>query len=437
MPKMKIIKLTSENVKRLRAVEITPTGNVVTIGGRNGAGKTSVLDSIWYALAGGKSLPEMPVRKGAKHATVEVDLDDLVVRRTFTATGGTSLAVMSKDGVQQKSPQAILDALVGKLTFDPLEFSRQQPREQAETLRVLVGLDFQKQDQEREALFNARTTVNREVKALQGSLTAFPQHSGIPAEEVSLGTILEEQQKAAETNRRNDEARRICKSASESVVATQAIIKDTTAKLEFARQQVKTLEESLEHQRQLFRKEQSHAATLEAEAAKLQDIDLGPFKAKASEVESTNRKVRENKRRAETAAQLRAKSAEADKLTRQLEDMDNAKSAAISAAKFPVPGLAFDEMGAVTLNGIPFSQASAAEQLRVSVAIGIALNPKLRVLLIRDGSLLDEANLQVLGEMAAKADAQIWLEVVRSDGTVSVVIEDGQVAEASKGELAL
>lgn len=114
----KIIKLTAENVKRLSVVEISPEGNVVTIGGRNGQGKTSVLDSIEYALGGNPS-DTMPVRSGEESAKVVVDLGDIVVKRTFTAAGGTSLTVTNADGVKQASPQAILDKLTGRLTFDP------------------------------------------------------------------------------------------------------------------------------------------------------------------------------------------------------------------------------------------------------------------------------------------------------------------------------
>ena len=48
---MKIVELRAENVKRLKAVEITPDGTLQVIGGRNAQGKSSVLDAIWLALA--------------------------------------------------------------------------------------------------------------------------------------------------------------------------------------------------------------------------------------------------------------------------------------------------------------------------------------------------------------------------------------------------
>lgn len=150
---MKIIQLRSNNVKRLTAVQITPTGDLVVIGGKNGAGKSSVLDSIMFAMAGKDSLPAMPVRRGASKAKVELDLGDIVVVRTFTPGGGTNLTVKSKDGRKFPSPQTLLDSLTGRLSFDPLEFSRQKPDEQAEVLRSLVGLDFEKIDLEYQKLY--------------------------------------------------------------------------------------------------------------------------------------------------------------------------------------------------------------------------------------------------------------------------------------------
>ena len=126
---MKILKLTAENVKKLRAVEITPTGELVEITGKNGAGKTSVLDAIWWALAGTKHIQAVPIRTGATKARIRLDLGELIVERRFTPVGST-LTVEKADGARYTSPQGILDALLGALTFDPLAFVGQEPREQ-------------------------------------------------------------------------------------------------------------------------------------------------------------------------------------------------------------------------------------------------------------------------------------------------------------------
>ena len=157
---MKIVKFEAENVKRLSAVEITPDGSLVVVGGANEAGKTSVLDSIWYALGGEKAVCDKPLRNGQKKGFVRLDLGEFVVERTFTEKG-SKLEVRSKDGFAAKSPQAILDGLCGSMAFDPLEFSRMKPRDQLATLRELVGLDFTKLDAERATAFAERTNKNR------------------------------------------------------------------------------------------------------------------------------------------------------------------------------------------------------------------------------------------------------------------------------------
>jgi hypothetical protein len=98
-----------------------------------------------------------------------------------------------------------------------------------------------------------------------------------------------------------------------------------------------------------------------------------------------------------------------------------------ATAWFPVEGLGFNADG-VTYQGRPFAQASSAEQLRVSVAPGMALNPSLRVMRIQDGSLLDSESLRLLTELATQHAMQCWIEVVDETGAVGVYIEDGTVA---------
>lgn len=125
---MKIISLQAENVKRLTAVSITPDGNLVQITGRNGQGKTSVLDAIWWALEGAANIQAEPIRKGADEARIRLDLGEYVVTRTFTRKDGggftTGIAVESADGARFPSPQKMLDKLLGSLSFDPLDVAR-------------------------------------------------------------------------------------------------------------------------------------------------------------------------------------------------------------------------------------------------------------------------------------------------------------------------
>jgi len=423
---MKILKLKSENVKRLQAVEIKPDGNMIVIGGKNGAGKSSVLDSIQWAL-GGEPDAKMPVRKGEDHAKIVADLGDLVVTRTITATGGGSLIVRNADGVKQDSPQSILDKLVGRLTFDPLEFSRHKPAKQAETLRALVGLDFTDHDTKRQQVFESRTTVNRDASALKNRMAAMPKHDDAPAAEQSTATVMAEQAEAVSTNAKNAAQRQAARDAKDKLASAENLLQEL-------QRQADEIKKRIDNGKAVVDALKVTESNLSQAAGGLKDVDTAAFRGKLATVEDMNSKVRANKARSEVVSEYKSKSDEADKLTAELERMDRIKRDKINNAKYPIPGLAFDTAGGVVLSGIPFDQCSSAEQLRVSVAIGMALNPKLRILLIRDGSLLDADSMKLLAEMADKNDAQVWIERVGTEGDISVIIEDGSIVPQVESE---
>jgi DNA repair exonuclease SbcCD ATPase subunit len=437
---MKILNLKSENVKRIIAAEITPQGNVVVVGGSNGAGKSSLIDSIFYALGGASALPQVPVRKGEERAIIELDLGDkgveLVVRRVCTATGGTSLVVTGKDGVRFQSPQAVLDALVKNLTFDPLDFSRQKPLEQVETLRNMAGLDFSKIETEEASARNNRTLLGREVKSLESQFAAAPFTPDAPETETSTADIMEEMRKASEKNTQNAEMRSKLASVQSALESAEIAFNGAKNRVASLKDQIAELQSRLISAQitegDLHGKLEAAKVAVEAkrqELSELRDEDLTPFKSKIQNAETINRQVRQNAKRKELEASLSAKRAEHTASERKIESLEQDKKKLVQNAKLPIQGLSF-EAGQVLFNGIPLSQISSAEQLKISVAVGMSLNPKLKVLLIRDGSLLDESNLKLLTEMADTENCQIWLERVSTGSEVSVIIEDGRVKGA-------
>jgi hypothetical protein len=167
------------------------------------------------------------------------------------------------------------------------------------------------------------------------------------------------------------------------------------------------------------------AGVKEVAARPLADVDS--LETQLTEIEQTNAAIRENNRRRDTLAQIAAKRAEYDAITAQINGLDEARTKALAAATFPVAGLAFDDDG-VTFGGVPFSQASSAEQIRVSLAMAMALNPKLKVIRILDGSLLDDESMSLIARMAKDADYQVLIERVGNADDGAVVIEDGQVS---------
>lgn len=418
-----IVNLIAENYKRLVAVDITPDGNLVTLSGRNAQGKSSVLDAIFAALAGGEAsrATKQPIRDGQDVAIVRLDLGEYVVTRRWTSDDAGTLTVETpptEDGRKQKysSPQKLLDELVGKRTFDPLAFTRMSPADQVATLIATVDLPFDPNelDRERAGVFDQRTEINRVVKQLEGHLAGLPKPGdGTPDEEVSAADVIAEFEKAREHNATIDEAmRELERSQSdlERAVARVAALKAELAEAEGA----------------TARATRAHEARLAAFREGPEHIDTAAISARLANIEQTNAAVRAAQEHRRVAAQLAKKREEATQFTLELQAIDKRKADALAKVKFPVEGLSFDQSG-VLYNGIPFTQASAAEQLRVSAALAMAANPQLRILQVRDGSLLDSDSMKVLESLAQEHDFQVWVETVSDDPSVGIVIEDGRV----------
>jgi hypothetical protein len=148
---------------------------------------------------------------------------------------------------------------------------------------------------------------------------------------------------------------------------------------------------------------------------------------KLQDIETTNHKVNANKKYNELHEEHDKLAEAITTQTTTIEEVDKTKQELLETVKFPIPGLGLSEEG-VTYNGVPFEQASTSEQLRISVAIGIALNPTLKVLLVRNGNALDKDSMLNVAEQAHNADAQVWMEYVTDEaGKVAVMIEDGTV----------
>jgi DNA repair exonuclease SbcCD ATPase subunit len=419
----RLIGLRAENFMRLRVVEQTFENGapVIRICGRNDQGKTSFIEAIACALGGEKLAPKVPIRRGADEAEVTVQLSDLIVTRKWRQTEegiASTLTVKSPDGMKHGSPQKLLNALIGELSFDPLAFTRSEPKKQVETLKQLVGLDFTILNVQRKTHFDNRTAVNAEVKGLRALVDGIKLVNA-PDEPVDVAQLLKEQAAAIEEQRRYDGLRRAAEEAQRDHARAQTRVLDAKAALAKAQ---KDLEEATAAEVKAQEREEEAAG----EFAVAVKPGLDAIREQLVKAQETNELVRQKKSREEAGAKLYAKEREAADLTEKIEGIDQRKRDALSAAKFPVAGLSFTD-DRVTLNGVPFEQASQANQIRVSLAIGLALNPRLKLVLIRDGSLLDADMMRVVAEMAQEAGAQVLIERVLIPGEVGVVIEDGLV----------
>lgn len=408
---MRIIRLQAENLKKLVAVDITPQGNVVTISGKNGAGKSSTLDAIWYALGGAENIPQMPIRKGEKEAVIRLNLGEIAVERRFTEKGST-LYVESADGARFKSPQAVLDKLVGSLSFDPLAFMRMDKKKQFETLRDLTGVDLSDLEKDRAEIAERGRIVKQDIKRLDAQIDALVVPENAPESEISATDLLSGIQSAMERNRQND-ARR------QALGVERAAIDKLSTEIGELQHKLVLMEQELE-------KRQNDMLKNEEIVKCLLDEDVQSMQAKLNDIETHNKGARARLQNEKLTSDRDMRKQELAGMEAAITAIDAEKTDRITNAKFPLSGLGFGE-GVVMYNDMPLDQSSSAEQLRVSLAMAMALNPKLRVIRITDGSLLDSESMGVVEQMAESGDFQVWLEVVDESGKVGVVIDEGRV----------
>jgi hypothetical protein len=463
---MKIIQLTAENVKRLKVVDITASAGLNQVTGRNGSGKSSVLDSIWWALAGGKNIQAVPVRKGAEKAKIRLDLGAMIVERTFTAAGGTSVIVMNPEGVapgtpdkklpRYGSPQETLDAILGELSFDPLAFTRKKPREQFDELRKIskLSVDIDALNAQNDADFKRRTDINRDAKAKRARAEGIAVPADTPAFEVDESALVDQIQSAGEHNaaieQRKARREQALRDAADKRAQVERLDTDAVRILNIAANQIQELKDRIaviEKESKLKADEsKKQAAEAARQASDLQrridtaeplpaPVDVSVLRVALNTAKATNAAVQARKQRDAIASEANVLEAEAKALTDRMAAREAQKTAAIQTAQMPVEGLGFGD-GLVTFNGLPYDQASGAEQLRVSASIAMAANPQLRVIRIKDGGLLDDGGMKLLAELAAEKDYQVWVETCHSAGEIGVVfeMEDGAVKVAPTGD---
>lgn len=407
---MKILNLKSENLKGIKAIDITPKDDMVIISGKNGAGKTSAIDSIWYALlwkAGVKGTP-MPIRKGMKHAEVQVTLcEDLteeeiaqgkipeplfIVNRNWTANDKTYLKVSNGRGLIYTSPQKLLDEFINFLSVDPRKFTTMSGKEHRDILIKLTGFDVSKIEEKIAVLREQRTIKGREVKLLSGEREEVTVKD-LPETIISVTDINNELQNALMVNSKIDETIRN---------------KEQTLK------EIERLKENL--------------TSYEDYLSKNTVIPVDSLKEKLNDSQEINEQIRARDRNKIADEKESKAQAEYEEFTQDIKEETTKLEDGLKTNwhKIPDQKLSLTETD-IAYDGTPYSQISFSEQLRVAMGIAMAINPKLKVISISDYSLLDDENKSIIRQLAKEFGFQVWAEEVDETGTKGFYIEEGEV----------
>lgn len=435
-PGLRIFAMQLENIKRVSFARIRPKSDVVLISGANESGKSTILDAIEWGITGTEHMPSQPIKRGKNYASIQIDLGDYKLERLFSRvdpdksskglTYVTKLILRGRNREIFPTPQSLLDGFMGKISFDPLEFIRMNDGKQLETLRSLVTLDVDLDELEREKkeAYEARRDARRDVDNANARLEAMPLPAdGLPERPLDTAELIRQIETASNHNSVIASQKQAKQRKLEEAQRIEEHVSGLHREIARLRQQILNLEEQVGVSGRL-RLEMIGEADAMTFA---EEVNVSEVSAKLTEAQKTNADIQ--RREAYNSVKRQVEQAEArwKELDDTVKAKDKERADAIARAKMPIEGLSIGD-GEVLFDGLPFSQASNGKQIEVSVSLAMASNPKLRVLRIKDGSLLDEKRMAQIAEMAVANGYQVWVERIDAGAMPSVVMEDGEAS---------
>ena len=403
---IKISSLEIENTKRVKAVKLEPSENGLTIvGGKNGQGKTSVLDSIAWALGGDKYRPSQPQRAGSVlPPSLHVVLSNgLVVERKGK---NSDLRVIDPEG--HKSGQQLLNEFVEQLALNLPKFMESSNKEKANTLLRIIGVGdklYELETQE-QSLYNERTAIGRIGDQKKKYAHELEYYDDVPKELISASELIKQQQsilaKNGENQRKREQAERYARELEE-------------AKSTFENAKKRLLEA------------EENAAVAKQNALDLLDESTEELERNILEIDNINRKVRCNldKEKAEDDAKQYLE--KYDMLTAEINNIRKEKFDLLNSANLPLKGLSVAD-GELTYNGYKWDNMSGSEQLKVATAIVRKLNPDCGFVLLDKLEQMDTDTLKEFGAWLEGEGLQAIATRVSTGDECSIIIEDGYVA---------
>ena len=402
---VKINELLIENVKRVKAVQFEPSADGLTIiGGRNGQGKTSVLDAIAWALGGNNYKPSVPERDGAlvpPNLHIELSNGLIVERKGKNST----LKVTDPEG--NKSGQQLLNEFVSTLALDLTKFINGSDKDKADSLLKILGIGdvLAQLDTKENQLYAQRTEVGRIADRKKKAADEMPMYPNVPKEPVSATELIKQQQEILARNGENEQKRQNAARYERMLAEAQIAFDEAKAALQKAEQDCLTARKSAED---------------------LHDESTAELEKNLAEIEALNIKIRANSTKEAAEVEANNLQQEYDGLTEQIESVREERNKLLDSAELPLPGLSVKD-GKLIYNNMPWDGMSGSDQLKVATAIVRKLNPQCGFVLMDKLEQMDLETLQEFGAWLKQEGLQVIATRVSTGDECSIIIEDGMV----------
>ena len=419
---VKITALEAENVKRIKAVALTPSPTGLTlVGGNNNQGKTSVLDALAWALGGDRFRPDAAQRDGAiAPAHLKVTLSNgVVVERK-----GKNASLTVTDPTGRRSGQQLLNAFVEPLALDLPRFMDASDKEKADILLRIIGIgaELHTRDLEIKGLYDKRTFTGQlaaQKKHFAEEMISYPE---APDEPVSASELIRQQQ---DILARNGENQRLRAQYAELEQQVQQCVDE----LKRTRERIATLQQLADELDAKHTKLFNQRETARKTVSQLQDESTAELEASIRDIEETNRKVRANLEKSRAEDEAAQYASEYDRLTESIQQKRADRMALLNGADLPLPGLSVED-GVLTYKGKHWRDMSGSDQLRVAAAIVRRLNPDCGFVLLDKLEQMDMTTLQEFSAWLEAEGLQAIATRVSTGSECQIIIEDGMVKDA-------
>jgi hypothetical protein len=439
---IRLTRLEVRNYQKIRAVSLLLERglNVITSGGENGQGKSSLLNALCELFMGAGATPDDPINDETpdedKKAQVKAWLSNGWKIELVHTEKGRYLRVKGPDGV--RGNQTTLNRWVGKSAMHLGQFWKLSEEERTERI---LGLSPQADllerlednaDRHRE-LYDERTPHLSEVARLRKIIKKKPEGERPEPVDTSaamarIRELQEEERARTKLAQEHNESRKAVKALHEQRVELGDEIEELERKLAAKREKAAAMDERIKAGK-------AHVKKLRAQFEEAPDpseeiADLQAQVEKANEVQEALEPWREWER---AKGAIEAEKEAADALTEKIKGVEAERQEILSSADIPIDGISVDTNGSLLLNGHPLSSASGAERSLLEVQAAVAENPQLRLVICDEADGIGKKKLAELGEIGERYDLDILVARIDMDGPSELEILDGEGSNLPEG----
>jgi hypothetical protein len=426
---LKILKAKITNFKNITFKEVDFEGRSAMLVGPNGVGKSSMIQAICSPI-NANFMPLEPIKQGEERGSVELTIggtlhgEEVVYRIASYFSPEHSrgrLVLESEDGAKITGGKGVLQEIIGNISFDIMDFIRlgrtdtgkvSEPgvKQQIELLKSLMSKEaiqgLWKLDQEKEKIYKERTEINSGIKYLDGNI----KNNHFTVEEIEKYQV---EKTASDVSAKIEAARK----KNDQIKQCEEFNSNYALGLSQKEVEIKVIEDKLAVLKQELVDYTAKKVQVDSYLSKTVKVDLALLNTEMDELSKHNSNVIKVKQLQADEEKLKAEQISAENITARLAKIEEEKKALFASSKLPVKGLEFNEQ-MVTYEGLPLSddQIPTSKLIGIGIRIGMALNPNLKLLVIKDGSLLDDKTLEFILKVCDKEGYQLLIEMVQKDG---------------------